>query len=329
MLLWCLVCFVGGQMALGLVIDYAFPEYRFPWFYRLVEQAGTVKSPETILCLGSSRFGTGLFAGELTAQLRQVTGSSDVTVINASVPGGDYITSERMLKMLVDRGMRPRLVLLEFCPELLNSHMGWLNLHTTRTLCWHDLPTFGAELASLQQMQRFAMCRLFPLAQYRQGIRTRLKDQWLPKDDSERTFTEMTDQHWTVELEQPAWPVPKQMAELANHFVKYEIGGQPVACFERMLRRCEEEQISVVLVEPPMTQVHRQHYIAEIERQYQAYYQQLHSRHDLSRFSYRDAVPDSEFYDHHHCLRSGAKLWGEKVVQEVLAPAWVRLTQSR
>ena len=332
MLAWCLGIFLAGQALLSPVFDYLLPEYRFPWFYRIIEHASRAKDTEAILCLGSSRFGTGLFAGEMTSQLRTATGSEHVLIINAGVPGGDYITSEKMLNSLLAQGVKPRLVLLEFCPELLNHTIGWLNLHTVRTLCWHDLKEFGSDLSTMQHLQRFVACRLFPLVQYRNFIRTRLQDRFLSKDTTLRspqeTLLAATDHHWIVELEQPAWPMERQMSELAGHFVKYEIGGQPVACLTRMLRRCKSEQIEVVLIEPPVTEAHQAFYTPVIEQQYEDYYQQLRTEYGTSRFRYRNAVPEEEFYDHHHCNRSGAHRWGQMVVQDVLAPSWIELTNQ-
>ncbi len=321
-LAWCLVFFVGGQLALSTVFDYLLPEYRFPWFYRLIECAERHPSSQMILCLGSSRFGTGLFAGEMTLMLRQATGDQNAEVFNASVPGGDYITSEKMLNELLARGLRPKLVLLEFCPDVLNHKMGWLNMHTTRTLCWHDLNDYGGDLANWQSLQRFALCRLFPLFQYRNGIRTRLHDRLL--DDN--TPQQLTDRHWTVELENAPLPAARQLSELASHFEQYHIGGQPVACLRRLLQRCEAEQIQVILIEPPVTEMHRKFYTAEIERQYHEFYQHLSEEFGLTRFSYRTAVPDGEFFDHHHCNRTGASRWSERVTEEVLIPGWGRLT---
>lgn len=330
-LIWCLVFFFGGQALLSPVFDYLLPEYRFPWFYRLLEEAAHVRQSETILCLGSSRFGTGLFAGEMTPLLRQATGDPQVVVMNASVPGGDFITSERMLNDLLDRGVHPKLLLLEFCPDILNQQIGWLSLHTTRTFSWHDLQEYRSEMSSFTELKRFITCRLFPLFQYRHSIRGRLNDRWLPSQAATPVaiaptdiITSLTDYHWTVELSQPAWPLQRQLREIEPHFEKYQIGGKPVACLRRILQRCQQEQIQVMLIEPPVAATHRQFYTPAVDQQFTAFTQQLCSEFNLARFSYRQAVPEEGFHDHHHCNRLGAHRWSEMLTQEVLIPTWTR-----
>lgn len=333
---WFLFTFFTGQAVLSPVIDYLTPEYRFPWFYRLVEIASQLRDNDSIVCLGSSRFGTGLFAGEMTPMLRQATGDQQVVVMNASVPGGDFITSERMLNQLLDQGLKPRLILLEFCPDILNQQIGWMSMHTMRTLNWHDLKEYRQEYTSWTEIKRFLICKLFPLYQYRHSIRGRMGDRWLPVLKGNREFqvpaealSALTDHHWTVELSQPAWPLANQLREITPHFEKYQIGGKPVACLRRMVERCQKEQIPIVLIEPPVNQVHQKFYTLEVDRQFQQFAEMLCAEYHLPRYSYRQALPEEAFHDHHHSNRRGAQKWSELVTQEILIPAWTRKTGTK
>ena len=124
-----------------------------------------------IVALGSSRFGAGIQAGEMTRLLtKEFQTARPVGVFNASVPAGDAIPAEFLLHRLLDAGARPRLVLLEISPETVNQYNDWLGLHVRRQLRWHDLPSYLVDVCLSNQLVRWAGERLNPIFYHREEL---------------------------------------------------------------------------------------------------------------------------------------------------------------
>ena len=114
--LWTVVFFIVGQLLSGWYFEQFWPRVRFPQLYLHLAHLSDYQTSPTIVCLGSSRFGSLISERITTRCLRSLTGDQQAWVFNPSVPSGDFLASERILKELLQRGGRPRFALIEMCP---------------------------------------------------------------------------------------------------------------------------------------------------------------------------------------------------------------------
>src|SRR5256885_6920524 len=74
LLLWTAAVFLALETAGGLVLDYRFPQIRFPFAFGTLDKLRAEPHAPDLVYLGSSRFGTCLSESELTHELRRLTG---------------------------------------------------------------------------------------------------------------------------------------------------------------------------------------------------------------------------------------------------------------
>lgn len=114
---------------------------RSVWFAKVERQWRSRPENLDVLCLGSSRFGAALQPAVMRAAFRKRLGDgAPRRILNAAVPAGDPIAGDYWLKRLLREGARPKMVLVEVNPDVVNGHNVW----------------FGADI--LRQMRR-ATCR--------------------------------------------------------------------------------------------------------------------------------------------------------------------------
>jgi hypothetical protein len=99
---------------------------------------------------------------------------------------------------------------------------------------------------------------------------------------------------------------------------RYRIGGTTAATLDRLLARCGEHGIDVVLVAPPLTAAHRRAYTAEIEGEFQTHVRRLTQAHQFRFVDYRTRLVDSFFLDNHHLLPEGGERFCAMLVRDVL-----------
>ena len=124
-LLIALISFVLLQGTLRVLIDSVLPEFRDPHFEikaRHLEKilSGYSAKPYTIIMMGSSVTGSGFDAGFLEEQLTRELGKPFV-VFNMSSLGSGPLTNLVWVRRLLQRGLRPDLVLIELTPQQYNA----------------------------------------------------------------------------------------------------------------------------------------------------------------------------------------------------------------
>src|SRR5829696_3715572 len=135
--LWGVVLFVGGQLAIGLVLDYRYPLTRFPSGGQAIAVARAEPRPPAVAFFGSSRTGAAVDVSRINALLKAEPGSP--RAVNLAVPTGDCLTSEFLLDQVLKAGVRPRWVVVEVSPETLNVQNVWMTTHVIRQLNWEHV----------------------------------------------------------------------------------------------------------------------------------------------------------------------------------------------
>jgi hypothetical protein len=335
---WAAACFLGLQLASSFLLDYAWPQLRFPYFYRRVEQAAALPVPPAVVCLGSSRTGSTVSAEEMTRILRDLTGDDTAAAFNASAPAADLVVCERMLGELLRRGVRPRVVVQELCPEMLNHRNLWLRMHVARSLYWHDVPAFAGELLRTGNAVRLLGSRLLPLYASRDMIqrscRDAFEDWWArragpgaPAPGEREPARTAADWHRLIAAALAGAPQGPNERTLANvsdvsrELGDYRPGGNSAAALEQMARLCRDRGIRLVLVGIPLASAHRGCYTPAVEAAFREHLRRLEASYGCPFVDYRDAVPDAYFLDHHHSGPEGCLLFTARLSAEVVAPA--------
>jgi hypothetical protein len=333
---------VLAQLAAGLLLDWRGLAVRFPSAARVLAAVPRDGHGPDVIFLGSSRF-EGLLADEATALLRlESPEARPVRVCNLAVPGGDPIVQDFVLEHLLRQGARPRLALVEVSPDTVNHYNLWFNLHPHRQITWRDTPTYFVDVCRSGEFKMLAQSRLVPLYAQRRGLlRQAALSVGLPVTQPPRPglpFDGATppigyDGHllWDALLQIRRPPLSPAEAEARGaaaavgwrRFKDYHPGGTTAAALERLLRRCRESGIEVVLIGAANDSHFRQHYTRDRDAAYFAYVGRLTRTYGCRFLDYRDAVPDQLFNDVCHLNGDGGHYLTRKLTREVLSP-WLR-----
>lgn len=333
-LLWAFTVFVLVQLGGGLVLDYIWPELRFPTAYltfkALQQQA---KAPD-VMCLGSSRFGAGFAQEQIRDILREETGDTTLTVFNAAIEAGDLVTADFIMEGVLEQGTKPRVVVIEVSPETLARRGEWMGQHVLRQLTWEDVPEHLGDIWRSGNMVRLLSARLLPLHMHRHEICRPVRDHVAallspPKKKGKKQSTQPAASTqgvpWEVfmELDQQVANPAKTSAGLPviRRWLKnYSVGGGAGRALERLVQRCREEEVQVILVGVPVTEAHRALYTPEIDHAFLARLVDVSRRYHCRFVDYRGRIPDDYFLDNHHLHRSGGYYFSKLLAQETLAP---------
>jgi hypothetical protein len=315
-ILWLAGTFVVLQLVAGLWFDYVQPRVRFAHLHRQLDKlAARPKSPD-ILCLGSSRFGTCLIDQELTRFLSEQ--GYDLEVLNLGVPLGDLVASENTLELLLTRGLRPSLLLLEISPEFLSADNTWLQYHVERHLRWDHAPRFCEDLWRTGQGGKWLEERLLPWYVHRKGywnawgdLALRIhrprhqRSKPLAAADQRREWERALDLTDRTRVTMGDARTEAVIDSFRPSFSPYRPGGGTLRALERILARCKRDQIEVVLIAPPLRRDHRNLYTPEVETSFQACLKRVTTDH-IAFWDARQIVPDHHFLDNQHADWDGA-----------------------
>jgi hypothetical protein len=346
-LLWGAGGFVFLQVLTAWFFDYAGFFLRFPQLAQYLEELQA--RPAAVLCVGSSRFGCCLDTPLLTHTLRQATGDSTLRVKNLSVPVGDFLASECVLRhVLALPGPKPRVVLLEVCPESTNHLNYWVDVHIKRSFRWMDVPENLYGCVRTGNGMRLLTSRALAMYMHREALRD-AGWQWLqglrgaadepavavreadegasaPSVDWDKVVASRHAVSESVRAQNFESGL-KKAGQLLRH---YRPGGPAEAALDRLLRLCADHGVAVVLVGAPVSLVHRQTlYTPDIDGAYYAFVHDVCARHGCRFLDLRDALPENLFADNHHATHEGALVLSRRVAQEALVPLWEKPNSTR
>lgn len=325
-LLWMCGCFVALQLAGSFVVDYVLPQVRFPQAYRrFADLKSMPRSPEVVY-LGSSRFQGLLNHSELTHELRDCTGRSDLCVFDGAVEGGDPIAMEFVFREILQRGVCPKLLVVEASPEFLNRHNGSYSLHVARQIKWGDIPDHWSGLIEGNAFQRLLLDRLLPLYRHRYHLLKQAGRAFAPLDGEYALAPRHGMSDTEVATLRAAFdrPLTPEHLERINHsgglLKRYELG---VSCrsLERILDLCREHDIRPLLVGAPVSSYFRAEYAGAIQNCYQEFLDRLQTRCPFRYVECRDALPDHLFVDSIHAKApEGTIVFSRFLARQAIGP---------
>ncbi|MBI3412201.1 MAG: hypothetical protein HY040_28050 [Planctomycetes bacterium] len=354
-LLSALIAFAGVQVLASALLDYGWPQLRCPMYHLQVENAAHCLPAPGMICLGSSRSGCLLDDVTISQLVRQASGDRSARFFNASVPAGDAEIFDRMQVQLLSRDVRPHHALIEVCPENLNRYNRWLPIHLQWYFAWNDVPSHLSEVVATGNLMRLFGTRFLAQFAHRDAIQRKLAEEvggWFaprpPIIAAQKTQVPEIETPQPPQAVQTAPPTPRiepkavnwdrvlgglQKAdgmrdrELDASVVKrelrdYQPGGNSVAALERLLTRCREDGVEVILYTPPLASTHRACYTPEIEQRFQECLGRLTQNFHCRYVDYRQALPDQAFRDHHHAVEDARAPFSHKLGTELIVPAW-------
>ena len=343
-LLWTAGLYIALQLTFSLLLDYRWPFLRFPSArVRLDELAKSQIKPDIVL-LGSSRFEAGINPAEIAWQLdRQCSLDQPVGVFKGAISCGDPIVFEFLFNCLMEASYHPKLLVLEISPETLNRTNQWLGMHVRRQLRWGDVPRYFLDICRSDQAMRWLGERINPVFIHREELWHNAAG--VVEQSSDQSAAGLAS--WAIASTKPGNafggdalsigdPLLPAAPLLSPEFAAisqcgaclpqkwlrhYRISGSASAdALERVLRKCHEQGIEVLLVGVPVTQPHRATYTADIDREYFAYVATLTDKFGCRFVDYRDRLPDSLFTDNHHLSPVGGFSFSRLLAFEQLAP---------
>jgi hypothetical protein len=328
--LWGIAFVLLVQLTGGLLLDYRWPDIRFPAAARVLARCQSPSEGPVIVALGSSRFDGGILPGQITALLRDGTGEKSPRVVNLAVGCGDLIVAEHLLGKLREQGVKPAQVIVEVSPETLNDRNLWLDQHAYRQLTWADTFAYTTDMIRSGHYIRFWRSRLIPLYIHRDQIVRRAVLSLASEGNaqaSKQTILMPPLQEDDIRWGDPRLktdPVLRTEAGLDNirRWLKhYRVGGAAAASLERIMQSCEKDGIPVLLVGVPVTVAHRNLYRPDIETAFLQHMRQVTQSHPHTRFlDLRAAIPDVGFSDNHHLTPDGAKQFSRLLTDKALLP---------
>lgn len=331
---WFAGAFLALQLGGGWLLDNVFPVVRCPVAYNhfgIVEKMLASGQSPSVVYFGSSRFNSCLHAGLLTKALRKLTGDDDILVLSGSGGGGDMLTAEFLLNGFLERGARPRLALVEILPETVNHVNHFLNMQIVRQLGWSDVPTYFEEACRAGYLGMLVKSRFAPLYVHRYRMCKLLAMGCrCPILGIDYGYPYQTwDKDWEPELIVPDRIDPEAL-KASNAAVErvcralddFQVGGNSMRALRRLMKRCEEHDIAVLFVAPPLSAVHRAQYTPEIEARFAALLEDLNGTPNCRVVDARDRLPDALFLDNHHANEAGMLYFTRHLCRETLVDYW-------
>ena len=337
-LAWTTLFFLVFQLTGGLLLDYGWPQVRFATAEYLFTALHARPRCPDVVALGSSRIGLAFTAADVGAVLRTRVPGENLSAMNLAVPSGTPRTSAYLLERMLAEGFRPRVVVVEVCPEELNAYNEWLGFDISRVLHWHDVPDALAEAARSGTIRRLLTYRLLPLCMHREEIchyafpsatGALASEMAAPNVPLTSDQTGIDSQGlWGHAIEaHRGWGEPaggadtrEGLGHLRKWLRRYRAGGSAVASLECLLRRCRAEGIAVVLVAIPLHSDHRGEYTPAIETEFVATMARLEREYGCRFADYRERLADRAFFDNAHVYPKGGSEFSRGLAEEVLTP---------
>jgi hypothetical protein len=328
---WGIALFAAGQLVVGLLLDYRYPRTRFPSAAVMLDAAAQEPQPE-IAFFGSSRLGAAIDITETNKLLLAAHPRDPVPrAVMLAVPAGDAISAEFILDEMLKGGQKPRWAVIEVSPETVNSHNMWMIAHVMRQLNWEHVVSHFWAARRGRALWYYLEARTVPVYTHRKQIVKDAKSSvrgWMPDPDPGAPPAAAAPLDWK-EVMRPPDRLPdnelltlsqNRAAQVTRRWLRdYEVGGVTTEALERVLARCRDEKIGVVLLGIPACTAHRAEFTPEIDAQYLGYMTRLQRDYGCRFVDARDWISDTLFLDDMHLrFEDGAKMFTDRFARKVL-----------
>jgi hypothetical protein len=328
---WALLFFVGGQLALSLALDNIASRLRASDYEHKRQGLAALRRrhPDRplVLMLGSSRTLDGFQAGRLDG--RPGPDGRPIAAFNFGLILTGPIKENLHVQTLLDEGVRPRLLLVEVLPPLLNAPGGgrkgeedWIRVEM---LSATDLARLWPYCVRPGRAAEDWVCsRLLPAYYHRPRIMGSVAQSWL--DPAVKPQPEKLIDRWgyscasgqRILTPSNCWRWTGQAYQMFGAPLRgYRLGTGATRALRDLLDRCREEGVPVGLVLMPEGSAFRAWYPPEADEAVAGLLADLQGEYGVAVIDARTWVPDHGFWDSHHMLPAGAEVFTAKLIPEV------------
>jgi hypothetical protein len=279
-----------------------------------------------VVMLGSSRTDWAFQAGRLNG-LPGPDGRP-LLAYNFGVPTTGPMHESLYLSDFLDRGIRPRLLLVEFVATHLNqSRRGILSEERFTIPTWlsaHQLLFLRPYLSNKRHATLdWLESRLMPWYGYRWSIHEHVQGKHSiprPWDQARRPMDDwgcrmIFDDPNTPEFRARRWAGAFEM--YGETLRRFHVGAGPLRALRDLLARCRRERIPVALVVMPVTKEFESLYNPEGRAELANVLVELRQRYQTEIIDGSDWLDIQDFDDGHHVIPSGARKFTDHMIDEV------------
>lgn len=325
---WVGAFYALSQFVVGSIMDHWHPTpfetiWRLKWA-RIREMAANGQNRPLLVMLGSSRTDAAFQAGRLNG-LPGPDGRP-LLAYNLGVPAAGPMHEWLYLRELLDAGIRPRLLLVEYLPPLLNgpgralvSEEGWTEAPWLTVSQLSRLwPYFTRPR---RKGYRWLEARLAPAYAFRPDLHFQLQVKLEP-EKAPRDFAPLQDE-WGCRMQEVlteqerAERLEAVRRQYALTLAFMRPGDGPCRALRDLLACCRREHIPVALVVMPEASVFRSWYSFPAEEEARRFLAELRREFGVEVIDGRCWVADKDFADGHHVLAGGADAFTTRLRAEV------------
>ena len=284
--------------------------------------------PLTIVFLGSSRTGYGIRPAVVQEIVEKQTGRKCIAH-NLHVPANGPIGQMVHWQRLLDRGIRPDIVVLEILParfagsdkleEEMSSFRG-------DRMTWSEVELVRGYGFPEQTEKDWREANWNPWFGFRFQILGLVQSNWLPNNVTHHERRAESDLGWKKPFFEKFLPEKYPGAIAANKAIMFDkmqhvrFDDTPAQCFRDLIQSCREHGTVPAIFVTPEATAFREWYTPQTNEQIRAFVEELKSR-GLIVADGRDWLPDEAFSDGHHAVRSWADEYTRRVTEAVVMPA--------
>ena len=334
------------QAAVGLYVLYGPPWLWSPNYgHRLTALRARMETPSgratTVVMFGSSLTVNGLRPTLLDEPLSDAAGQP-VHVYNFGFWKAGPFRHLLHLRRLLEDGVRPDHVLVEFMPVLLNGDVPVADLDEKITplesLRWQELSLARHAAAGQRPVRRtdWGLEWAHPVYTYRLSLLTRFAPSLLRWEHRQNDF----------KVDDPGGWIPmaprlfmakgrgaareKLHQELCGPMQTMHPGGRPVQCLEEFLELCRREKIPVTVVRMPESPLLQTWWAPEVKCRLDELANALQSRHEVRFIDARNWLKSEDvFIDGFHLDEEGATQFTRRLGEDFLLPTFRKQQTAR
>ncbi len=290
------------------------PDTEFAARWQLLQQRRTEQPDSDLyLAIGSSRMALGFHPESLSLP------PSGPLVFNFSRLGAGPTMQRLTLQRLLDQGVRPRGVLLEVMPALLccDPQRPWRSAAT-----FAELPWVCQSESPFEAVVGWARSRVWPWYRFRRHCLDCYAPMWsLPLADHELLLDRLGG--WAGLLDE----LPRDQRILAEAttrqvyqrvLAQFAIRPQRDLAIRTTIRLARQHGVEVTLIRMPEGELFRSMLPPAARSTLDAYFAELARSESVRCLDALDWLSDTDFFDGHHVLRSGASKLTQRLAQQWL-----------
>jgi hypothetical protein len=338
-LLWGLGLFALSQVALRAYVEHRRPELRDPAFETKYRQLGKLlagRGPRAgrVVFLGSSLTAHGIRAGLLDEPLTRALGRP-AAAFNLGIFLSGPFSQLVYVRRLLDRGVRPDLVVVEASPLLQDC-----------PYCRADVYLFPGQRVERRELRlverhgggpglRPAWWQSFlvPAYGHRQAVLTCCARGLLPYADRLPTWEDMDDHGWIPrEVDDPERhraALAAMRAALGPQLGRFQARPGPLRALTELLALLHRQHVPAVLVVMPEGPLFRSLYRPGSDTALLQRFAALARQYHTPLVNARSWLTEEQFVDSHHANRLGAAVLTERLGREALVPLLARRPVTR